>query len=54
MFKTKSVHSPAEPADGLRLLVTRFRGRGLPDKTSISPAISPSVGEPKTRPFLLP
>ncbi|MBI2516146.1 MAG: DUF488 family protein [Opitutae bacterium] len=30
MLKTKSVHSPIEPADGWRLLVARFRGRGLP------------------------
>jgi uncharacterized protein YeaO (DUF488 family) len=30
MLKTKSVHSPTEPDDGLRILVTRFRGRGLP------------------------
>jgi uncharacterized protein YeaO (DUF488 family) len=30
MLKTKSVHSPIEPSDGLRLLVARFRGRGLP------------------------
>lgn len=31
MLKTKSVHSPIDvKADGLRLLVTRFRGRGLP------------------------
>ena len=30
MLKTKSVHSPAEPDDGLRILATRFRGRGLP------------------------
>lgn len=30
MLKTKSVHSPIEAADGLRLLVARFRGRGLP------------------------
>lgn len=30
MLKTKSVHSPIEKADGLRLLVARFRGRGLP------------------------
>lgn len=30
MLKTKSVHSPVEISDGLRLLVTRFRGRGLP------------------------
>jgi uncharacterized protein YeaO (DUF488 family) len=30
MLQTKSVHSPIEPGDGLRLLVARFRGRGLP------------------------
>ncbi|RYD74801.1 MAG: DUF488 family protein [Verrucomicrobiaceae bacterium] len=31
MIKTKSVHSPIEPEkDGLRILVARFRGRGLP------------------------
>jgi uncharacterized protein YeaO (DUF488 family) len=31
MLKTKSVASPIErPADGLRILVARFRGRGLP------------------------
>ena len=30
MLKTKSVHSPLEPGDGLRILVARFRGRGLP------------------------
>lgn len=30
MLKTKSVHSPIEKSDGLRLLVARFRGRGLP------------------------
>ena len=30
MLKTKSVHSPIAPDDGLRILVTRFRGRGLP------------------------
>ena len=31
MLRTKSVHSPIEPRkDGLRILVTRFRGRGLP------------------------
>jgi uncharacterized protein YeaO (DUF488 family) len=30
MIKTKSVYSPIEPdRDGLRVLVTRFRGRGL-------------------------
>jgi uncharacterized protein YeaO (DUF488 family) len=30
MIKTKSVDSPIEQADGLRILATRFRGRGLP------------------------
>lgn len=31
MIRTKSVHSPIEHRrDGLRVLVTRFRGRGLP------------------------
>src|SRR5215207_8398493 len=30
MLKTKSVHSRKEPADGLRILATRVRGRGLP------------------------
>lgn len=30
MLKTKSVHSPIEKEDGLRLLVARFRGRGMP------------------------
>lgn len=30
VLKTKSVHSAIEPGDGLRILATRFRGRGLP------------------------
>ena len=30
MFKTKSVHTPIEPEDGLRILAARGRGRGLP------------------------
>jgi len=31
VIKTKSVYSPIEPRkDGLRILVTRIRGRGLP------------------------
>jgi uncharacterized protein YeaO (DUF488 family) len=30
MIKTKSVHSPIDPGDGLRILATRLRGRGLP------------------------
>jgi uncharacterized protein YeaO (DUF488 family) len=30
MIKTKSVHSPIDPDDGLRILASRLRGRGLP------------------------
>jgi uncharacterized protein YeaO (DUF488 family) len=30
MLKTKSVHTPIDRADGLRILTSRFRGRGLP------------------------
>ncbi len=30
IIRTKSIHTPAVPEDGLRVLVTRFRGRGLP------------------------
>jgi len=30
MLKTRSVWSPPKPDDGLRVLATRFRGRGLP------------------------
>ena len=30
MFKTKSVHTPMEAKDGLRILAARGRGRGLP------------------------
>src|SRR5690606_27265538 len=31
VIRTKSVHSPIEPElDGLRILATRLRGRGLP------------------------
>jgi uncharacterized protein YeaO (DUF488 family) len=29
-LKVKSVHSPMERGDGLRILATRFRGRGMP------------------------
>ena len=32
MIKTKSVYSPIKQTVGLRLLVTRFRGRGLEKK----------------------
>jgi uncharacterized protein YeaO (DUF488 family) len=30
MLKTKSVHTKIDASDGLRILATRFRGRGLP------------------------
>jgi uncharacterized protein YeaO (DUF488 family) len=31
MLRTKSVHSPIDPRrDGLRILASRFRGRGMP------------------------
>lgn len=30
MLTTKSVHSPADAGDGLRILASRLRGRGLP------------------------
>ncbi len=30
MFKTKSIHSPIESGDGLRILAARGRGRGAP------------------------
>lgn len=29
MLKTKSIHSAIESGDGLRILTTRFRGRGI-------------------------
>ena len=44
MLKTRSVHSRATRADGLRILATRFRGRGLPaSKYDVwMPALGPS------------
>ena len=30
MFKTKSIRSPIEPEDGLKILAARGRGRGVP------------------------
>jgi uncharacterized protein YeaO (DUF488 family) len=44
MLRTKSVHSPPAPGDGLRILVTRFRGRGLPaDRYDVwMPSLGPS------------
>lgn len=44
MIRTKSVESPIEPADGLRILATRFRGRGLStDRYDVwMPSLAPS------------
>ena len=44
MLLTKSVSSPSEPADGLRILATRFRGRGLStDRYDVwMPSLGPS------------
>jgi uncharacterized protein YeaO (DUF488 family) len=44
MIRTKSVDSPTEPGDGLRILATRFRGRGLSaDRYDVwMPSLAPS------------
>jgi len=42
VLKTRSVLSPSRPDDGLRILATRFRGRGLP--TSRYDVWMPSLG----------
>jgi len=44
MLRTKSVHTPTARDDGLRILVTRFRGRGLPtDRYDVwMPSLGPS------------
>ena len=42
MIKTKSVNSERERGDGLRILATRFRGRGMP--TSKYDVWMPSLG----------
>jgi uncharacterized protein YeaO (DUF488 family) len=42
MLKTRSVWSPPKTDDGLRILATRFRGRGLP--TSRYDVWMPSLG----------
>ena len=42
MIKTRSVGSPIRKDDGLRILATRFRGRGLP--TSQYDVWMPSLG----------
>jgi uncharacterized protein YeaO (DUF488 family) len=44
MLHTKSVATPSSPRDGLRVLVTRFRGRGLPaDRYDVwLPSLGPS------------
>ena len=52
MLKTKSIHSPVETEkDGLRILVSRFRGRGIPkDRCDVwMPNLGPS--EPLLRGF---
>lgn len=51
MLKTKSVHSRIEPGDGLRILTSRLRGRGLP-RTEYDiwmPNLGPSEALPKRR-----
>ena len=44
MLKTKSVYSPATENDGLRILATRFRGRGMSSNLYDvwTPALGPS------------
>ena len=42
MLKTKSVSSPVSENDGLRILATRFRGRGL--SSNLSDVWMPSLG----------
>jgi uncharacterized protein YeaO (DUF488 family) len=44
VLRTRSVHTPAGPDDGLRILATRFRGRGLPaDRYDVwMPSLGPS------------
>ena len=51
-LRTKSVSTDIEPGDGLRILATRFRGRGLP--TSRYDVWMPSLGpsEKLVRAFL--
>ena len=41
-LKVKSVYSPVHKDDGLRILATRFRGRGMP--TSLYDVWMPSLG----------
>lgn len=42
MLKTKSVYSPVTENDGLRILATRFRGRGTP--TTLYDVWTPALG----------
>lgn len=42
MLKTKSVYSPAAEHDGLRILATRFRGRGM--SSNLYDVWTPSLG----------
>lgn len=46
MIKTRSVQSPAGTGDGLRILATRFRGRGMP--ASKYDVWMPSLGPSET------
>jgi len=46
MIKTRSVQSPAGKDDGLRILATRFRGRGMP--ASNYDVWMPSLGPSET------
>lgn len=55
MIRTKSVWSPIEPEqDGLRVLATRFRGRGMPTSRYDVwlPALGPSEALLKDRPAI--
>lgn len=42
MLKTKSVYSPVAENDGMRILATRFRGRGMP--SALYDVWMPSLG----------
>ena len=42
MLKTKSVYSPVAGNDGMRILATRFRGRGMP--SALYDVWMPSLG----------
>lgn len=53
MLRTKSVRSPIDPKkDGLRILVTRFRGRGMPKRRYDVWMANLGPSEPLLRGFL--